>query len=236
MITLSFAAVIQEMVNKGRTVFAQQIIVETDHHYVVIFPWQGETIICIRGTDELHDWHDVNLKAWQTSFAGHKAHAGFVQAYIELYVLITRALHQLDPSSRGLRRPLVIIGHSMGGAVAQLLAYTRHNLVSQVVTFGQPRVFSPKLAKAYDRVLADKTTRIVNERDIVPCVPGALFFRHTRERLYLDGGKAKAIRWFRRTVRAIASAVPKLFGLRDWDHTMDAYRHATVKYERRTLL
>ena len=71
--------------------------------------------------------------------------------------------------SRAQGKELIITGHSLGGAIANLCAYsiaTRFNLSPTVYTFGSPRVGNTRFRHVYDEKVPN-TFRIVNQSDIV---------------------------------------------------------------------
>ncbi|KAH9029130.1 alpha/beta-hydrolase [Lactarius hengduanensis] len=78
---------------------------------------------------------------------------------------------------------VILIGHSLGGALAELdTLLMKLNLPADTtvrgVTFGTPRVGNPAWATYFDSQIAD-FTRMNNNRDMVPIVPGQLLgFRH----------------------------------------------------------
>jgi len=66
--------------------------------------------------------------------------------------------------------PLRITGHSLGGAVAMILAAYFENqgyTVERLVTFGQPKF----AAEQPSETILSVTTRVVNDLDVVPMVP-----------------------------------------------------------------
>lgn len=101
---------------------------------------------------------------------------------------------------------LVVTGHSLGGALAQLAAfYLGRDLFSDsdklaaVYTFGSPRVFGSDQAKHLENVSPYPHFRIVNGADLVPRVPPLMFnFRHTGRNVYIErnGGIRKDPSWW----------------------------------------
>lgn len=102
---------------------------------------------------------------------------------------------------------LYITGHSLGGAMAALLAVMLTTDASYaelaeklrgVYTFGQPMVGSPGLAAACEAVpfLCDNVIRYVYRRDVVPALPPTLSgpFAHFGQEYHYRGTGAEA-RW-----------------------------------------
>jgi triacylglycerol lipase len=91
---------------------------------------------------------------------------------------------------RDMKKPLLITGHSLGGALAALagvcFVLTRTTAkvpeVRRIYTFGQPRVGVQKFCTSYDRFVPNKLIRFVNDRDLVPRVP-------LRSQLFADSGR-----------------------------------------------
>lgn len=90
------------------------------------------------------------------------------------------------------------VGHSLGGAIAQMDALMfRLNLPSSIsiksVTYGTPRVGNPAYAAFFDSLGID-FTRINNDDDVVPIVPGrGLGFAHPKGEVHmLSSGYAVA--------------------------------------------
>ena len=80
------------------------------------------------------------------------------------------------------RQRVWVTGHSLGGALAVLLAATMResNLpVDGLYTFGAPRVGDKSFADRLDRALEGAAHwRVVNEGDLGPHVPFEAFFSH----------------------------------------------------------
>jgi triacylglycerol lipase len=99
-------------------------------------------------------------------------HAGFGHSLADGLDKIVSAL-----SARDQTKPLLVTGHSLGGALAAISAacFTVMGAairpVSAVYTFGQPRIGLHDFCNTYGRVLAGKLVRFVNKQDLVPRVP-----------------------------------------------------------------
>lgn len=127
----------------------------------------GYQIICFRGTESVEDvLVDLWFKKKQATGGKGAVHAGFQAALYEVWPQLERSL---DKNSK-----IIVTGHSLGGAVAQLmanrLALTNYH-VSGVYTFGSPRVGNSKFKTAYNSRLADKTFLHINNKDAVTAVP-----------------------------------------------------------------
>ncbi len=114
---------------------------------------------------------------------GARVHAGFLRAARAVASSMLRevAAHSVDPD--GLRKPVWLVGHSMGGAIS-ILSALRLSLLTDgsgqpllprlaLFTFGMPRVGNPAFCAAFaQRVPA--STRVVYGKDWVPCVPPSM--------------------------------------------------------------
>ena len=82
-----------------------------------------------------------------------------------------------------------VTGHSLGGALAVLLAATLMETgikVSGLYTFGAPRVGDEEFANRLNDELSDGAHwRVVNEEDLVPHLPPEMFFCHAGNRMLL---------------------------------------------------
>ena len=133
--------------------------------------------VVVRGTASLLDWV-VDAAAIQRSFDVPlhsnpsskvnigKVHSGFKLQYDALIEFVLRNITPFMPHIRSGKTKLYFVGHSLGGAVCQLLAaditarfelkklpaphtYYKSDLVpvARVFTFGSPRVGDPQFAK-----------------------------------------------------------------------------------------
>lgn len=158
---------------------AAAIVMETENAYVIAF----------RGSRSIQDFVcDAEFPRTPTSFGG--VHYGF---YRDIESIMPRIYStSVDVYSQSYKKPIVITGHSLGGALAILCARAlaeRNVPVLAVYTFGQPRVGDFEFAAGYDAVLADQTYRVVNQCDIVPRVPGILCgFRNVGQKYFMLSG------------------------------------------------
>jgi hypothetical protein len=213
-------------------------------------------VIAYRGTEPVNpiNWltdADVNPDRVDFPVGGANGpcelHGGFYRNVRATRYQIAEALERAfrgEPLSRVRgRRPrkldhalqrIYITGHSLGGAMAAVLAvllahdtddaYVRmRNAVAAVWTFGQPMVATPALAKACrdDKFLSAKLRRFIHGHDVVPAVPptaSGSFAHFGREyRFHLPGAVAE----LRNAVTNSTESFPdQLDAIRD--RTMDA--------------
>ncbi|MDX1400396.1 MAG: lipase family protein [Kiloniellales bacterium] len=135
-------------------------------------------LLAFRGSDD--------LKAWQTNIRGlpvmwqgpGEVHEGFAEAFEAAWPEIGKDL------TRSNGRPLIITGHSLGGALATLAAV--HCPQALVYTFGAPRVGNQAFAHAF-AARGQQLHRFVNHRDPVPLLPpGFIGYRHVGLAYYID--------------------------------------------------
>ncbi|MGL4270806.1 MAG: lipase family protein, partial [Pseudomonas paracarnis] len=146
------------------------------HHDEVI-------LISVRGTvsraDALRD-----ADAHQVAFEGGigKAHDGFYQAYRAMRNFVLQYLDQFHTGQR-----IVICGHSLGGAIALLLAEglrrtpdAHYNIL--LYTYGAPRAADAEFTAGASTLVHH---RIVNHNDPVPSVPAP--WMNTTAKLWIPG-------------------------------------------------
>jgi triacylglycerol lipase len=160
---------------RGRDIDTQGFIAANDEHILTAF----------RGTESLPDWL-ANLQTvkdpgpWRRT----EVHEGFQDAFHAAALKIGETIGRTR-----VRQRVWVTGHSLGGALAILLAATMResNLpVHGLYTFGAPRVGDKNFAQRLDRALDGAAHwRVVNEGDLVPHVPLESFFSHAGNRMLL---------------------------------------------------
>ncbi len=149
----------------------------------------GDVTIAIRGTEGTLEWiHDAEFLSVPCPFltgAGH-TEDGFTAMYESLRTgvasnspTVVNALAKLPfPSPVS---SVTICGHSLGGALATLLALdVAANTVFKdptAYTFGSPRTGDSLFANTYDQVVKD-SYRVANRLDIVPTLPPPVDYDH----------------------------------------------------------
>ena len=132
--------------------------------------YENHAILVCRGTDGFKDWlSDFNIGA-QLSQSGHVVHAGFNRVYNQFRGDMLRFIDTHQPST------IHCIGHSLGGALANLAADSilDHNKKTILYTFGAPRVginsFANKLS-VHPRLGVKNIFRVYHSSDPVSMIP-----------------------------------------------------------------
>ncbi|RKP14852.1 Alpha/Beta hydrolase protein, partial [Piptocephalis cylindrospora] len=136
-------------------------------------------VISFRGSVRLLNWaNNLMLKQVVTQIPGAsprvRVHAGFWRSWrsvrSDILVALDRALSTRPPNT-----PILVCGHSLGGALAQLCAADLKSTLGgaegpidiRVWTVGQPRVGNRRWSEHYAS-LDLPTTRIVHSKDLFP--------------------------------------------------------------------
>ncbi len=132
--------------------------------YLDADPKGGAQWVILRGTANLPDViEDLEFVGDTEHELGIHVHSGFDKSLQECLPWV---IQRLDRS-----RPVWVTGHSLGGAVAELLIATlEHRGFKDVsgITFGQPKVTD---ARGVERLAHLKLLRVVHEDDPVPMLP-----------------------------------------------------------------
>jgi predicted lipase len=160
-----------------------KFIGKSQHKYVIETP--ENYIIVFRGSVNMQDWLN-NLSFDTTNFYNTNVSIGFLTCLEE-------------DKNRQLKydKPLIVCGHSLGGAVAILHAFeleTHNNIIEEVVTFGAPFVGAKSFQDEYNfgaQNLISKTTQYINGNDIVPELPPIKFY-HVGKQVYIG----KKYKWY----------------------------------------
>ncbi|KAI9078782.1 hypothetical protein K1719_039240 [Acacia pycnantha] len=129
-----------------------------------------------------------------------QVHSGFLTAYdsvrTRIISLIRLAIGYTDDHSEAPHKwHVYVTGHSLGGALATLLALelSSNQLVKKgaiyvtMYNFGSPRVGNKNFAEVYNEKVKD-SWRVVNHRDIIPTVPRLMGYCHVAQPIYLAPG------------------------------------------------
>lgn len=152
------------------------------------------TIVGFSGTDPpvLANWI-TNFDATMTLHGRERIHAGFLRATLAVRPMLESALRRHHTSGR----PLYVVGHSLGAALAvvaaRLIASEGPLSVSGVYAFGMPRTGDKAFSEACGVLLGSRIYRLVHGDDIVPGVPfGLLGYRHVGRYLRCPSGASFA--------------------------------------------
>ncbi|MEM9387025.1 MAG: hypothetical protein AAGA68_18325 [Pseudomonadota bacterium] len=150
---------------------------------------ESTVIVSFCGSESLPDWLGNAQIVTDPGPLDPEArvHEGFQDALFPVMLQVSRLLHEHLQAGRR----LWVTGHSLGGALAVLLAgmlLEDKIPLAGLYTFGAPRVGNRRFQQAFDaRTTQIPSFRVVNQGDIVPLiVPRLLGYRHTGERIYLD--------------------------------------------------
>lgn len=137
-------------------------------------------VLAFRGTSEPRDLLiDVAYRpmAWDVG----RVHGGFIDALQPVWP-------DLQPWLSALRVPLLLTGHSLGAALATLVAVRSKVAPCAVYTFGSPRAGDLDFARAAEA--RAPIHRVVNDLDVVATSPGFQPFVHAGApvRIDLNGG------------------------------------------------
>lgn len=129
------------------------------------------TCIAFQGSNELADWR-ANFRFFWRHYNGFgKLVRGFFEYAQQLLPYVVAALDEIHQPGR----PIVVMGHSRGGALACLTAWllwtTGRKDVQRVITWGCPRFAWGGEAKRRLRALPVQHDRWVNGDDIVTTLP-----------------------------------------------------------------
>ena len=146
------------------------------HHDEVI-------LIAIRGTLELSDWwRDADAAQVPFKEGKGKVHNGFYDAYQALKEFVKDYLDRFHIGQK-----IIISGHSLGGAIALLLAEALRNSTDNdydilLYTYGSPRVGDATFVAAAKPLTHH---RMVNNNDMIPGVPAP--WMNARRTIWIPG-------------------------------------------------
>ena len=140
-----------------------------------IFESDDEIIVAFRGTDSRKEWRR-NMLFRRKSIPGHegKWHRGFTKGFFQV---IPNLISYLS----GSLKPVTFVGHSLGGAFAQLAAARLDKIVdvASVVTFGSPRVANKLAADTFNNNFSKRpVVHFKNLGDEIPHLPPLLLGYH----------------------------------------------------------
>lgn len=182
-------------------------------------------VISVRGTSNVENaMVDIALRLLADDKTGTRLHQGFAYAAQQIYAQLQA---RLNPDYR-----IRTTGHSLGGAVALILAMYMDAdgfNVERVVTFGQPKVTNLPGATSMQHL---DITRVVTPDDLVPLVPPFdpldirnidIYWHAGREVLLLDGNQFAVLEGVDSMLRATKFTQKPLTENNVNNHYMDLY-------------
>lgn len=129
----------------------------------------GEWTVAVRGTVSGYDWLTNLNGAAESGPTGQVVHAGFKRVYNTMIGDVLTPLRGANPSV------IHVVGHSLGGAIANLIASKLDDeRVAEIklYTFGAPRAgyhgYSQELTR---RLQSSNIFRVYDISDVVPMIP-----------------------------------------------------------------
>ncbi len=140
--------------------------------FVAIFP--DYVVLCFRGTSNLKDLvQDLKFVRTPSEDFEGEIHNGFNEAfqYVKKDILEIMLANGKD-------RRVYVMGHSLGGALAQLFAYKLAEegflSVNGIYLYGSPLVGDAVFANAFNHFWADRTYLHINNKDLIARIPPML--------------------------------------------------------------
>lgn len=128
----------------------------------------GVALLAFRGTANLGHWLR-DARVLTTSHGWGSIHRGFGAGLFA----VEQDLPGFDAAARNASH-VWLTGHSLGGALAVIAAarLKAQGIDCRLITYGQPMVGIAAFAQTFDRQLAGRLVRIVNQKDIIARLPG----------------------------------------------------------------
>ncbi len=153
----------KQLVKKNQPLIRHSAIAETEVSYFLTII-NDVQVIAVRGTANTQNvMVDLDLQLIPSDTLGIQLHQGFANAASSIFKDIKPSLNK--------QQAISTTGHSLGGAVALILAMHLQKqgyLLTSVMTFGQPKVSNITGASKFNDL---PLIRVVTQDDIVPLVP-----------------------------------------------------------------
>lgn len=153
----------------------ERIVDEETSTFGMAYITDDQLIFSFMGSKERRDWLN-DFKVIKTEFFGIRAHRGFAMCAGSVLTQVESVIKSFPDHK------IVLTGHSLGGAIAALIAVALRPRHVTVITFGQPRV-STKAELLLG--MFGEYIRVVNGSDLVPRSPWVAY-SHAGTCLYLS--------------------------------------------------
>jgi hypothetical protein len=163
----------------------------TIHHETIsMLEYRDVVYVAITGSNDKWDWIRNFWAAKKSVGKGILIHRGFHNGFKRIKNQMKRTLQEANPSE------VVFIGHSKGGAIAQIAAwFFAQTYDVSCYSFGSPRVGNKKF-RDHINYMVSINLRVVIQSDIVTMVP-KINYHHAGIPIYLpkqDGiGKSHSV-------------------------------------------
>lgn len=139
--------------------------------YGIVVTPSGGAVVVISGTTNLNQWLEQSLLSIPTYTNYGLTDSGEAA---DVYVTAANAIDTVLTTLCPVTHNVLITGHSMGGAVAQVLNYKQQfngrNGNSEIITFAQPKAGDSTLAAGVNSG-ANSYARLIQQGDVVPALP-----------------------------------------------------------------
>lgn len=197
-----------------------------------------DLVLAFRGTDNAENWltdarcAPAKYKPLRFSIAVD-VHAGFLSAWLALRPWATDVSTRYPEARR-----IVLVGHSLGGAIATLAATDLWALAQVPLvcySYGCPKVAFASFRDLYQRAVS-VTVRVVHDLDVVPTQPLLIGYTHVCDEIRLgdDGRAITPVRgFFSRLWSWDRQAAADLFGKAEDEHRVSRYVACCTAYAAR---
>jgi hypothetical protein len=204
-----------------------------------VFEAENYIAVVFRGSDSPVDWvNNIRFKQSQLHLGIHpeaQVHSGFYCGSLTVHEPLGKILQDIDAKKPN--RPVFMVGHSYGAAVALvcILHFGKQGLpdftrLAAMYSTGMPRVINPVLKMVIEQKLFFHHYRQVYFADVVPALPPAIFkYRHFGQVKFF-AGKGQVLPWYFHLKRGfsvfttVANMIFKGIAALAYNHNIDRYR------------
>lgn len=161
--------------------------------YIATDPVRKEIVVAFRGTipvpDNILTDADFFLTPAAEFCSNCQVHNGFYNAWLAYRDVVIQHLSNATAVNKGYK--VVVVGHSLGGAVATIAAADLRNskLNCDLYTYGSPRVGDKNFANLVSSSNMGSVYRVTHLDDPIPHVPFSLAnFYHTMPEYWISDG------------------------------------------------